>query len=75
MSRILSAARKILSDLDAGLISESSATARLQVAARKADRKSLKQSANSLLPSEVRMGCSKKGYSRPHASCTSGSQM
>lgn len=75
MSRILSQARAILSDFEAGKISESLATARLQVAMAKHDAKARKQSDNSLLPAEVRMGCSKKGYSRPHAGCTSGSQI
>lgn len=62
---LLATCESIINQYQAGKISKSEANAKLLVAARKAQHKALKQTDNSNLPAEVRMGCSKKGYTRP----------
>lgn len=64
----------LLDKVDEGY-SEAVVVAQLRSLMAKDARTAMKQSENSNLPTEVRMGCSKKGYTRQqHASCTAGSQ-
>ncbi len=62
---LIEKARAITEALDAGTITPAQAEAQLMVAASRHRIGRMRQSENSLLPSEVRMGCSKKGYTRP----------
>lgn len=61
---LLATAESIIEKYKSGKMSKSEATARLTVAARKETARAMKQSENSNLPTTVRMGVAKKGYTR-----------
>ena len=72
---LLNFCQRMLERVESGEMTESEAVAAMRVSYSKDRAKAMKQSENSHLPNQVRMGCSKKGYTRQHSSCTSGSQI
>lgn len=64
MKSLLSEMRLLIAKVDAGEITEGGFTSRCLMIQAKHKQKVMKQSENSNLPTEVRMGVAKKGYTR-----------